>query len=378
MGKEDINRVPRALTNSLNSKLMDQLYDLIPGTNVVVDLIVYLSRHQIGDLFGESWFSIQDFCKIMGYDRTTLGRKLSKEMLKEITGKETPIYIQHGDSNTPIHYHNIETVFEAALYKLTETNLMFPYVRDGVTFYTGVQVIDSFAIKDDFHTKKGTKRLYSARLSKKLADSLFYDYNLININDYRALPNRHGYKRFYLQLSRMISIVKWKISKGEVPFFTQTVDDLAYIFDINVKENKQRKKQITKVLNAINDKLTTTKFQYEYIKGINQRYAYTVKFYFSKDTLDFFNEEYKAVFTDRFFKSVINYYLKNIAHAPTHEISKKIQEIMSDHGREKQFHEWFYSEADIGLKRAIYIDEFRKAFGKSPEDVGFDPKKFVF
>ena len=50
MGKEDINRVPRALTNSLNSKLMDQLYDLIPGTNVVVDLIVYLSRHQIGDL----------------------------------------------------------------------------------------------------------------------------------------------------------------------------------------------------------------------------------------------------------------------------------------------------------------------------------------
>ena len=89
----------------------------------------------------------------------------------------------------------------------------------------------------------------------------------------------------------MISIVKWKISKGEVPFFTQTVDDLAYIFDINVKENKQRKKQITKVLNAINDKLTTTKFQYEYIKGVNQRYAYTVKFYFSKDTLDFFNEE---------------------------------------------------------------------------------------
>ena len=110
----------------------------------------------------------------MGYDRTTLGRKLSKEMLKEITGKETPIYIQHGDSNTPIHYHNIETVFEAALYKLTEMNLMFPYVRDGVTFYTGVQVIDSFAIKNDFHTKKETKQLYSARLSKKLADSLFY------------------------------------------------------------------------------------------------------------------------------------------------------------------------------------------------------------
>ena len=51
MEKEDINRVPRALTNSLNSKLMDQLYDLIPGTNVVVDLIVYLSRHQIGDGF---------------------------------------------------------------------------------------------------------------------------------------------------------------------------------------------------------------------------------------------------------------------------------------------------------------------------------------
>ena len=57
---------------------------------------------------------------------------------------------------------------------------------------------------------------------------------------------------------------------------------------------------------------------------MKNKLASNLKFYFLKDTFDFFNEEYKAVFTDRFFKSVINYYLKNIAHAPTHEISKKI------------------------------------------------------
>ena len=63
MGKEDINRVPRALTNSLNSKLMDQLYDLIPGTNVVVDLIVFLSQHQISDLFGNRGSPYKTFVK---------------------------------------------------------------------------------------------------------------------------------------------------------------------------------------------------------------------------------------------------------------------------------------------------------------------------
>ena len=124
-----------------------------------------------------------------------LESRLSKEKLKEITGKDAPVYIQHDENNNPIYYHNIETSFEAALYKLTETNLMFPYVRDGVTFYSGIQIIDSFGIKDNFQTKKKTKRLYSAKLGKKIVDTLFYDYNLIDTSDYRALPNRSGYKR---------------------------------------------------------------------------------------------------------------------------------------------------------------------------------------
>ena len=67
MAKELI-RVPRVLGESYNSVLIERLYEA--GGNVMLDLIIYLGSYHLKDLFGTSWFSVEDFCRKMGYDRT--------------------------------------------------------------------------------------------------------------------------------------------------------------------------------------------------------------------------------------------------------------------------------------------------------------------
>ena len=43
------------------------------------DIIIYVASSQMKDLFGDCWFSINDFCEVMGYERTKLQRKTDRE-----------------------------------------------------------------------------------------------------------------------------------------------------------------------------------------------------------------------------------------------------------------------------------------------------------
>lgn len=58
--EKELSRVPRLLSESYNSGLIERLYD--SGGSVMLDIIIYLCGNHIRDLFGESWFSIEDFC----------------------------------------------------------------------------------------------------------------------------------------------------------------------------------------------------------------------------------------------------------------------------------------------------------------------------
>ena len=60
------DRVPRILGENYNSDLIERLYEA--GGNVMLDLIIYLSSHHLKDLFGTSWFSVEDFCHKMGHN----------------------------------------------------------------------------------------------------------------------------------------------------------------------------------------------------------------------------------------------------------------------------------------------------------------------
>lgn len=375
MENKELSRYPRVLSEVYNMGLVDRLYD-IGGNSVAFDLIIYLANNQMKNLFGETWFSINEFCDAMGYERTKLHRKLTKDQMSKLFESRKPQYISLVDGKEVIH--PIETVFEAALYKLGVENLTFPVRNNtGSTSYNFVQIITKFDIMTDFSTKKGTKRLYSATLSNIIKDSLFNEYNLMEMKDYRVLPDRFRY--FYINLVRMVYLIKYKVMQGQAPYFTLTVDQLAKMFDVDVAENNNRKTKVTSVLNKINNYLKVTKFQFEYIKGENQKWAYTVRFYFPADTLQYFDEKYNAVFTSKFYLSLLWNYV-NIFYPETLGVARgrKVEEIKADNQQYQSFLTWAHSDENLAAKEAAYRNTFIEVFKRTPEELGLELFNLVF
>lgn len=192
-------------------------------------------------------------------------RKLTEEQLTAMFGSRTPPkYVVAGTVGKPVT-HPIETVFEAVIYKLGLENLYYPIAgEDGRTSYNFVQILKRFDIVTDFETKKSTKRLYSAVISPKIKDFMFWLYNLLELQDYRNLPSRYRY--FYLELSKMIYLIKYKVKNNETPFYVLTVDQLAKRLGIEIAEPKYRKKKIALILTKMNGYLKYTNFNFSFSK----------------------------------------------------------------------------------------------------------------
>ena len=77
--QKELSRVPRTLSESSNTKVLEVLFDA--GGTVMSDIIIYVASSQMKDLFGDCWFSINDFCEVMGYERTKLQRKLRSSLI---------------------------------------------------------------------------------------------------------------------------------------------------------------------------------------------------------------------------------------------------------------------------------------------------------
>lgn len=149
-------------------------------------------------------------------------------------------------------------------------NLYYPVAcEDGRTSYNFVQILKRFDIVTDFETKKSTKRLYSAMISSEIKDFMFSLYNLLELQDYRNLSSRYRY--FYLELSKMIYLIKYKVKNNETPFYVLTVDQLAKRLGIEIAELKYRKKKIVSILTKMNGYLKYTNFNFSFIKGEHDR-----------------------------------------------------------------------------------------------------------
>ena len=364
--QKELSRVPRTLSESSNTKVLEVLFDA--GGTVMSDIIIYVASSQMKDLFGDCWFSINDFCEVMGYERTKLQRKLTEKQLDFLFSNQRPVYIT--EQNGQKIEHPIENTFEAALYRLGTSNLSVAYAMNGKTQYKFIQILDRFEIKDNFGTKKRTKRNYNVHLSKDLMNTLLTEYNLLELKDYRNLPNRKGYRKFYLNLAKMIYLIKYKIDQGQAPYFTVTVDQLAKEFDVTVKDNHDRKKKVTSILNGINKKLERTKFQYQYIKGKGEKWPYTAQFFFDQETLEYFDEKIKAILTSQYHGALKSCFLLNKKGIP---VSRHYQyKDFFKLGTGEYYHEftaWLYSEEDKEIKENIYRDIYIKVVGIRPEDL---------
>ena len=172
---------------------------------------------------------------------------------------------------------------------------------NGKTQYKFIQILDRFEIKDNFGTKKRTKRNYNVHLSKDLMNTLLTEYNLLELKDYRNLPNRKGYRKFYLNLAKMIYLIKYKVKNNETPFYVLTVDQLAKKLGIEIAEPKDRKKKVASILKKMNTYLKYTNFNFSFVKGDHERWAYTVLFSFPRHTLHYFDEGQYAVVVKKFY-----------------------------------------------------------------------------
>jgi hypothetical protein len=137
-GNNQLSRVPNQLTEGYNFDLLAN--SLTDGGSILMDVVIFLSNHQMKDLFGDIHFSLEDFCSQMGHNRTQMQRKLTPEQLKSLFGQdEPPIYEK--PLRDGVHIHKIENIFEAALWKCTKENLTYiAKAPDGGTSYRGIQI----------------------------------------------------------------------------------------------------------------------------------------------------------------------------------------------------------------------------------------------
>ena len=60
--EKELNRVPRLLSESYNSGLIERLYE--SGGSVMLDIIIYLCGNHVKDLFGELDYNFLDLKRI--------------------------------------------------------------------------------------------------------------------------------------------------------------------------------------------------------------------------------------------------------------------------------------------------------------------------
>lgn len=361
---KELSRVPRTLSEPYNGDNLDLLIE--SGGTIMHDIIIFAANEQMKDLFGDTWFSMEDFCKVMGYERTKLQRKLTDEQKQKTFGAIKPIYKTEYEGEQI--EHPIETFFESALFSLGKNTLSVAYNANGATRYKFIPILDSFEIKDNFATKKRTRRMYKVNLSNELKNMMFNGYNLIDLKDYRSLPNKRSYRRFYLNLSKMIFLIKHKIQAGREAEFVTTVDELARYFDINIANNHDRKKKVTTILNAINKNLTQTKFEYEFVKKENEKWAYSIRFRFSEDTLKYFDEKAKAIITTQYYEGLKDAFLHKKG-IPVYETYKYKDAFLFGSGNyNEDFMNWAISDEDKELKKEIFKAVYIKIMKMPPKE----------
>lgn len=367
--KKELTRIPQSIAS--NFKEMQNTYGRL--SPIVTDLMIFLANQQMNSIFNDISFTLDDFCEKMGYPKKELQRKMSEEERKEILGSTIATYKNKTGEQV------LENKFELALWLATQRNIMMSRINSkGDFIYTGVQIMNSFEISIDYSTQKSQKKRYLVVLGGMLKDFLLTNYNLIEMKDYRSIPNYEGYRDFYLYLSRIIVIVKYKKKKHEESKFIMSVDELCDIFGSKITRNDDKKKFVTRTLNRIRDLIEYAKFNYEYVHA-GQRYKYHVQFDFADETLEYFDEKIKA----QFFKALLNefeteftnYYFHAIPHMQRAlEYRRMMDETDIDHrNSRKTFVDWLFSEENREAKMQKYREVFFKICGVSYDETrGFD------
>lgn len=346
--KKELARVPQSLSFDYNA--LNRTYG--EESTIIRDIVVYVSKSQMKNLFGEVEFTIEDFCKDMGYNRTTLQRTISRF-------KENPKLIPVLDN------HKFDSSFEYALFRGLKENVVFHRNRNGKETFESVQLIEKLEVIYDRLTKKDTKRTYSIKLGAKILDYLFTEYNLIDFDEYRELRSHQisitgSMRNFYIFMARVVAHMKYLRKSGMPEEFVLSIDELCTIFSADIDTPKNKKIYITRTLNALNKSMVNMDFEWEYTKN-GTRYAYFVLFKFSEKTLVYFDEQLKAVF----FKQLHDELKRTFIFSSVDNRSANFNMLNEIRNLDKEsYMRWFFqNEKAIDEKQSTFLDVYRRVFG---------------
>ncbi|WP_025146111.1 hypothetical protein [Pedobacter jeongneungensis] len=294
-----LSRIDRSVADNL--KDIEKSFGHDAG--MITDVIVFLTKRLNKNLFGFTCFTLNEFAKESGRNKQDLCEK--HPVLKANPKLDAPEYFGH----------KFETVFDYALFQALQKNIIFS--REYTT-QQGSQTISltNFPILKDIKLnvdrKSNAIKLYEIRVSDEFIQGALSRYYNIESNGYSMVGKGRGgdgRKRLFLFLYKTSHIV---LSTNN----TKTklaVDYLASLAGIDVKEPRNRKTSLKRVLDAMVTK-GMIPFTFTFTQGDNAR-KYDEDYYvelnflkplqepsghnsFKRNLWDLLKNQYKGLYSD--------------------------------------------------------------------------------
>lgn len=251
-----LNRIDRSVVDNLRD--IERSFGVDAG--IVTDFIIFVSTKLKQNLFGYTVFTLNDFCRQSGRNKQDLcalhpafaaGGKGKKDTVPEWGG------------------HRFSTVFDYALFNMLQKNIIFSksyeYNEEGkVIELTNFPILKDIKLNVD--RQSNAIKYYEIRVSDEMLHGFLQRYYTVETHGYRLVGKGRGgdgRKRLFVYLCKIRHVL---LSKKESTLAKFPVDFLSDIAGREVKEDRNRKTSLKRILDTIQEK-GKLPFEYKFVQG---------------------------------------------------------------------------------------------------------------
>jgi hypothetical protein len=355
----NLARVPQHM--SFDTDAIAQQFQRQAG--LVRDIFLFTVKRQFSaNIFGQIEFTIDEFCKEMGYNKSEMYRRM--DMFRD---KNEYNIKKHPLPKPPILIdgHECDGLLEYSLYRAASENVVFHrFDKNGNPGINSYQILKSFDVIYDKSTKKNIKRKYSIVLSADILNEVFLKFFVIDYSNYKALAAKSSdttssFRNFYIFFGRMVATAKYQKQHT----YLTTVDTLARVFNFNINEPKHKKMSVRRALENIKKKLTHP-FSYQFVSNpeSKSKLQYHILFSFTDEVLDYYDERMMRTFWAALREKGIKYFGEKIM-SEKYDYRKMI-EMQKNMPKEtlEEFHTWWFSNDDYDFKQKLLAELKKEIF----------------
>lgn len=328
--------------------------------SLVGGLLVYFCFSHQSDLFGYKTLDPYDFAKKLGVSQ--------QDLFKTHPNPQYILDNYDGDFKA-------ESYLENALYILFSRVLVSEYITKDVTDNKIIK-LKNFRILSDIEihereTKaKGTKKkLYFYSLSPEFEKNITNFFIRTSIETYIRC-RRKNIDNFYLFCLNNYNSNKYNGFEKNHIFLS--LDFLTNIFEISKElEPRKKKEKINKYISYSKELIKDIPdINFEWVKGENSSYAYTLKLSWSNPSKEALKLETDNILSTTFYNSLKRRFLEEYKKNMTPELSEKLQNIGSFNNEEDiLFYRWLCLLNNTAFQRVkeIYIEVYYQIYNRKQE-----------